>query len=60
MPRPPQVLFVVNVDYYFLSHRLPLAKALQRLGYDVTVACADTGLRDRFEEEGIRLFDLGY
>src|SRR5665647_885072 len=41
------LLFVVNVDWFFLSHRLPIALAAQRQGYQVHVA---TGLTDKLEE----------
>jgi len=34
----PRLLFVVNNPAFFLSHRLPLALAAQRAGYDVHVA----------------------
>lgn len=33
-----RVLFVVTEDWYFLSHRLPMALAAQRAGYEVHVA----------------------
>lgn len=35
---PPRLLFVVNEAFFFLSHRLPIAEAAQRLGWDVHVA----------------------
>ena len=34
-----KILFVVNDARYFLSHRLPVAKALKMRGDDVIVAC---------------------
>jgi glycosyltransferase involved in cell wall biosynthesis len=42
-----RLLYVVNIPRFFLSHRLPLALAAQRAGYDVHVATAqddDAGL----------------
>lgn len=41
------LMFVVNVDWFFLSHRLPIALAAQRQGYQVHIA---TGLTDKLEE----------
>lgn len=38
----PKILFVVNVDWFFLSHRLPLALAAQSLGFEVHIACQFT------------------
>lgn len=33
----PKLLYFVSVDWYFVSHRLPLAVAAKAAGYDVTV-----------------------
>ena len=33
----PKLLFLVTEDWYFVSHRLPLALAARRQGYDVAV-----------------------
>ncbi|MDP3798992.1 MAG: glycosyltransferase family 4 protein [Polaromonas sp.] len=41
------LMFVVNVDWFFLSHRLPIAVEAQRQGYQVHIA---TGLTDRLDE----------
>lgn len=40
----PKLLFVVNVDWFFLSHRLPIALEAMRQGYQVHIA---TGLTDK-------------
>ena len=42
-----KLMFVVNVDWFFLSHRLPVALAAQREGYQVHIA---TGITDRLAE----------
>src|SRR5688500_241224 len=34
----PIILYLVTEDWYFLSHRLPMALAAKRAGYDVHVA----------------------
>ena len=34
----PRLLFVVNAAWFFISHRLPLAVAARRAGYDVHIA----------------------
>lgn len=46
------VVFVVNVDWFFLSHRLPIARAAAARGARVTVITADTGRADRIRAEG--------
>lgn len=54
-----KVLLVINVDWYFLSHRLPLAKALRARGYDVAVvAGAERGLGSKIESEGLRFIPI--
>jgi glycosyltransferase involved in cell wall biosynthesis len=46
-PASRRILFVVNVDWFFLSHRLPIALAAMRAGYQVHVA---VGITDRLAE----------
>ena len=53
-----KLLFVINDDWYFLSHRLPIALAARREGVDVTVA---TRVGNRGQEKidaGFRLIPL--
>ena len=40
MTRPRRLLIVVNVGWFFVSHRLPVAVAARKAGYEVHVACA--------------------
>ena len=41
-----KLLFVVNEAIFFLSHRLPLAEAARRKGYDVHIATTEgTGVQ---------------
>jgi glycosyltransferase involved in cell wall biosynthesis len=42
-----RLLFVVNVDWFFLSHRLPIALEAMRQGYEVHIA---VGMTDRLKE----------
>lgn len=49
----PTLLFVVNVDWFFLSHRLPIALAAKKAGFHVTVAAADTGKGDAIRQNGL-------
>ena len=52
---PPRLLFVVNVAWFFLSHRLALARAAMGAGYDVHLAADFDDRREltRLAEEGI-------
>jgi glycosyltransferase involved in cell wall biosynthesis len=38
MSTRPKLVYLVTEDWYFLSHRLPMALAAQKAGYDVHVA----------------------
>ena len=50
-----KLLFVVNVDWFFISHRLPIALSAIENGYEVHLACADTGKCDSLKGLGIRV-----
>lgn len=48
-----RLLFVVNVDWFFISHRLPIAHALLSLGVEVHLACHFTDHKQELENMGI-------
>jgi len=58
-----RVLIVVNKDWYFLSHRLPLARALKSAGFEVLIVCGATGRQQEITEAGFEFvmvpFDRG-
>nr|WP_308428181.1 glycosyltransferase [Shewanella indica] len=41
-----KLLFVVNVDWFFVSHRLPIALKAIENGYEVHLACTFTNKKD--------------
>jgi glycosyltransferase involved in cell wall biosynthesis len=45
----PKILFVVNTDWFFLSHRKSIAQAMSEAGYEVVVATPDTGRADEIQ-----------
>jgi glycosyltransferase involved in cell wall biosynthesis len=51
----PKLLFVVTEDWYFVSHRLPLAIAARENGYDVSIATRVTKHAATIENAGIRV-----
>lgn len=56
---PPRVLIVVNVEWFFLSHRLPIALGLQQAGCDVEVAAGvEQGRGAEIEGHGLRFTPL--
>jgi glycosyltransferase involved in cell wall biosynthesis len=48
----PRLLYVVTEDWYFLSHRLPMARAAQAAGYEVYVATRLNSGKAAIEAEG--------
>lgn len=52
------LFIVVNVDWFFLSHRLPVALAAQKAGWDVTIVTADTGKLKDIEAKGLKVINL--
>jgi hypothetical protein len=52
---PRRILFVVTEDWYFVSHRLPLAIAARDAGYEVIIASRFGAQRERLESEGFAL-----
>ncbi|HHH39735.1 MAG TPA: glycosyltransferase family 1 protein, partial [Sedimenticola sp.] len=53
-----RLLFVVTEDWYFVSHRLPLAVAAREAGFEVAVATRPGEDRERIEAAGIRFLPL--
>lgn len=53
-----RLLFVVNADWFFLSHRLPLALAAMEAGFEVHLATAITDRAKEIEGYGIKLHPL--
>lgn len=54
----PRVLFVVNQDWFLLSHRLPLARALRDRGAEVVVVGRDSGRAAAIHAEGFDFIAL--
>ena len=56
--RKIRLMFFVTEDWYFCSHRLPLACAARDAGYQVTVVTRVTDHGDRITGEGFHLIPL--
>ncbi len=52
------LLFVVNVDWFFLSHRLPIALEAMRQGYQVHIATSLTDKQGELERNGLVVHPL--
>lgn len=53
-----KLFIIVNVDWFFLSHRKDIALAAQRAGWDVTIVTADTGKLKDIEALGLKVINL--
>lgn len=53
-----KLFIVVNVDWFFLSHRKDIALAAQHTGWDVTIVTADTGKLKDIEAIGLKTINL--
>lgn len=53
-----KLFIVVNQDFFFLSHRLPIGVAAKDAGYDVTIVSEDTGVSDKIREAGLKTINL--
>ncbi len=55
---PPILLYLVTEDWYFVSHRLPMALAARDAGFAVHVACRVDGHRGVIERHGFTVHAL--
>lgn len=53
-----KLFIVVNVDWFFLSHRKDVALAAKEAGWDVTIVTADTGKLRDIEVLGLKTINL--
>ncbi len=56
----PKLLFLVNVDWFFISHRLPIAQEALKQGYDVTIACHFTEHKQELINMGFNVAELPF
>lgn len=53
-----KLFIVVNVDWFFLSHRKDVALAAKEAGWDVTIVTSDTGKLQHIEALGLKTINL--
>src|SRR5690242_5115452 len=58
--RPPRLLYVVTEDWYFLSHRLPMARAARAAGFEVHVATRVVEGAEAVNAEGFALQPVSF
>ena len=54
----PRILFFVTEDWYFWSHRLPIARAVRDSGFEVLITTRVNHHKARIEKEGFRLIPI--
>jgi len=57
-PERPKLIFLVTEDWYFCSHRLPMARAARDSGFDVLVATRVTAHGDAIRAAGFAVHPL--
>ena len=57
---PPRLLYVVSEDWYFLAHRLPMARAARDAGYEVHVATRVVDGGKAIRAEGFKLHPIPF
>ena len=55
-----KLLFVINVDWFFISHRLPIAIKAMKDGFEVHLVCAITTRVDYLRGLGIHVHPLSF
>ncbi|WP_335921488.1 glycosyltransferase family 4 protein [Shewanella chilikensis] len=53
-----KILYIVNVDWFFISHRLPIAVEALKVGYEVHIACSVTDRAEFLEDLGFVVHPL--
>jgi glycosyltransferase involved in cell wall biosynthesis len=56
--RRPRLMFVINADWFFVSHRLALGVACAKAGFDVSVCAGKTDAHALIERAGLRFIPL--
>jgi glycosyltransferase involved in cell wall biosynthesis len=55
-----KIFIIVNTDWFFLSHRLPISIAAKEKGFDVTILAKDTGKKSEIEKNGLKFIDISF
>ncbi len=55
-----KLLFIVNVDWFFISHRLPIALAAIENGYEVHIATTITAFEKKLKKKGLKVHHITF
>jgi len=53
-----KILYLVNIDWFFVSHRLPIALAAKDAGYEVFVAAKETDSKEIITKHGLKFVPI--
>ncbi len=53
-----KIIYICNVDWFFISHRLPIALEAIKSGYEVHVLCSISGNEDYLESYNIKVHPI--
>lgn len=56
--KKPRILYICNDTSFFVSHRLPLAAAASRAGFEVGLAALDTGDLEPLGDHGVQFHPI--
>lgn len=60
MKKKTKLIYIVNVDWFFISHRLPIALKALKNGYDVHLICRNSGQFDALKNQGLHVHDVNF
>lgn len=55
-----RIFYIVNVDSFFMSHRLSIALAAQKAGFEVFVLAKDTGMGSEITRHGLHFINIDF
>ncbi|WP_180070036.1 glycosyltransferase family 4 protein [Acinetobacter sp. YH16038] len=53
-----KIVYIVNVDWFFISHRLPIALEVLKQGHEVHIFTKDTGKMDYLKSLGLKVHPI--
>lgn len=53
-----KIVYIVNVDWFFISHRLPIALEALKKGHEVYIFSKDTGKMEYLKSLGINVYSI--
>ncbi len=55
-----KIVFLVNIDSFFISHRLPIAQELLKNGYEVHIATEFTKYKNKLKRMGFKTHEINF